>query len=84
MELVTMRNILSTSSPFCIWSSRREQLPRSRKPLQAAFVTVRKEMSPLLEFPDDKNASKKEARNKKLSDLKKALKAKKDIAIKKA
>ncbi len=32
--LGTTRNILSTSSPFCNWSSRREQLPKSRKPLQ--------------------------------------------------
>ncbi len=34
MELVTMRNILSTSLPSCIWLSRCEQLPKSRKPLQ--------------------------------------------------
>jgi hypothetical protein len=50
----------------------------------AAFVTVRKEISPLLEFPDDKTATKKEARKKKLNNLKEALKAKKDIAVKKA
>jgi hypothetical protein len=50
----------------------------------AAFITVRKEMSPLLEFPDDKTVSKKEARNKKLNNLKKALKAKKDVAVEKA
>ncbi len=37
-------------------------------------------MSPLLEFPDDKTASKKEARIKKLINLKKTLQAKKDIA----
>ncbi len=33
-ELVTTRNTSSTSSPSCIWSSKREQLLRSRKPLQ--------------------------------------------------
>jgi hypothetical protein len=48
----------------------------------AAFVAVRKEMSPLLEFPDDKTATKKAARKKKLSNLKEALKAKKDAAVK--
>jgi hypothetical protein len=46
-----------------------------------AFVAVRKEMSPLFEFPDDKTATKKEARKKKLNKLKEALKAKKDIAV---
>jgi hypothetical protein len=50
----------------------------------AAFIAVRKEMSPLLEFPDDETASKIEARIKKLTNLKKALKAKKDVAVKKA
>jgi hypothetical protein len=50
----------------------------------AAFIAVRKEMSPLLKFPDDKTASKKEAKIKNLTDLKKALKAKKDVAVKKA
>jgi hypothetical protein len=50
----------------------------------AAFVTVRKEMSPLLEFPDDETASKKEARKKTLSNLKEALQAKKDDAVEKA
>jgi hypothetical protein len=50
----------------------------------AAFVAFRKEMSPLLEFPDDETATKKKARKKKLSNLKEALKAKKDIAVEKA
>jgi hypothetical protein len=50
----------------------------------AAFVTVRKEMSPLLEFPDDETTTKKEARKIKLSNLKEALKAKKDVAVEKA
>jgi hypothetical protein len=50
----------------------------------AAFVAVRKEISPLIKFPDDKTATEKEARKKKLNDLKEALKAKKDIAVKKA
>jgi hypothetical protein len=49
-----------------------------------AFVAVRKETSPLLQFPDDETATKKEARKKKLSDLKEALKAKKDVAVEKA
>jgi hypothetical protein len=40
-------------------------------------------MSPLLKFPDDETATKKEARKKKLNDLKEALKAKKDVAVKK-
>jgi hypothetical protein len=50
----------------------------------AAFVIVRKEMSPLLEFPDDKTASKKEVRINILTNLKKNLKAKKDVSVKKA
>jgi hypothetical protein len=50
----------------------------------AAFVAVRKEMSPLLDFPEDETANKKEARKKKLSNLKEALQVKKDIAVKKA
>jgi hypothetical protein len=50
----------------------------------AAFIAVRKEMSPLLEFPDDKTVTKKEVKKKKLSNLKEALKAKKDVAVKKA
>jgi hypothetical protein len=41
-------------------------------------------MSPLLEFPDDKTATKKEARKKKLSNLNEAHKAKKDVAGKRA
>jgi hypothetical protein len=54
------------------------------KEASAAFVAVRKEMSPLLEFPDDETAREKEARKKKLSNLKEALKAKKDVAVEKA
>ncbi len=50
----------------------------------AAFVAVRKEMSSLLEFPDEETATKKEVRKKKLSNLKEALKAKKNVADKKA
>jgi hypothetical protein len=47
----------------------------------AAFVAVRKEMSPLFEFPADEITTKKEARKKKLNNLKEALKAKKDITV---
>jgi hypothetical protein len=47
----------------------------------AALVAVRKEVSPLFEFPDDEPAAKKEARKKKLNKLKEALKAKEDIAV---
>jgi hypothetical protein len=50
----------------------------------AAFIAVRKEMSPLLKFPNDETAAEKEARKKKLIDLKEALKAKKDVAVEKA
>ncbi len=50
----------------------------------AAFVTVRKEIRPPLEFPDDKTATEKEARKMKLNDLKEGLKAKKDVDVKKA
>jgi hypothetical protein len=46
-----------------------------------ALVAVRKEMSPLFEFPDNETATKKEARKKKLNKFKEALKAKKDIAV---
>jgi hypothetical protein len=38
-------------------------------------------MNPLLEFPDNKTVTKKEARKKKLNNLKEPLKAKKDIAV---
>jgi hypothetical protein len=47
----------------------------------AALVAVRKEMSPLFEFPVDKIATEKEARKTKLNKFKKAVKAKKDIAV---
>jgi hypothetical protein len=50
----------------------------------AAYVAIRKEMSPLLKFPDDKTATEKESRKKNLSNLKEALKAKKDFTVKKA
>jgi hypothetical protein len=50
----------------------------------AAFVAVRKEMSPLLDVPEDKTANEKEARKKKLSNLKGALHVKKDVAVEKA
>jgi hypothetical protein len=39
----------------------------------AALVTVRNEMSPLLDVPEDKTANKKKARKKKLSNFKEAL-----------
>jgi hypothetical protein len=41
-------------------------------------------MSPLLNVPEDKTVDKKEARKKKLSNLKEALQVKKDVAFKKA
>ncbi len=50
----------------------------------AALVKVRKEMSPVFNFPEDKTAAKKEARKKKLSNLNKFLKAKKSFAVKQA
>jgi hypothetical protein len=46
-----------------------------------ALVAVRKEMNPLFEFPNNKTATKKEARKKKLNNLQETLKAKKDIAV---
>jgi hypothetical protein len=46
-----------------------------------ALVAIRKKMNPLFEFPNNKIASEKEARKKKLNNLKEALKAKKDIAV---
>ena len=50
----------------------------------AAFVAVGKEMSPLLNVPEDETANEKQARKKKLSDLKEALQIKKGVAVKKA
>ncbi len=47
----------------------------------AALVAVRKEMSPFFNFPEDKRATKKEARKKKLNKLNKSLKAKKSIVV---
>jgi hypothetical protein len=79
MELVTLVHVIAF---LCLV----EQKGTAAKVKEAftAFVTVRKEMSPLLEFPDDKTTSEKEVRIKKLTNLKKALKAKKDAAVKKA
>jgi hypothetical protein len=50
----------------------------------AALVKVRKEMSPLFNFPEDKTPTKKESRKKKLADLNKSLKAKKSFVVKQA
>jgi hypothetical protein len=50
----------------------------------AALVTVRKEMSPFFNFPEDKTVAKKEARKKKLSNLNESLKAKKSFAVEQA
>ncbi len=49
-----------------------------------ALVKVRKEMSPLFNFPKDETAAKKEARKKKLSNLNESLKAKKSFAVNQA
>jgi hypothetical protein len=70
MELVTTRNISSTSLPSCIV-----------KEAFASLVAIRKEMSLLFEFPDCKTATEKEARKKMLNFLKAALKGKKTIAV---
>ncbi len=45
------------------------------------LVEVRREMQPLLEFPDNKTESKKEERKKKLLKIKKTLKAKRNFAV---
>jgi hypothetical protein len=50
----------------------------------AAFVKVRKEMSPFFNFPEDKSGAKKEAREKKLSNLNKFLKAKNSFTVEQA
>jgi hypothetical protein len=47
----------------------------------AELVKVRKEMSPLFNFPEDKTVAKKEARKKKLSNHNQSLKAKKSFAV---
>ncbi len=47
----------------------------------AALVEVRKEMSPLFNFPDNKTASKKHNQKNKLNKFKEIFKAKKDLAI---
>jgi hypothetical protein len=47
----------------------------------AALVAVRKEMSPLFNFPDDETAAKKEVQKKNLCKFKETLYAKKDFAI---
>ncbi len=48
----------------------------------AALITIRKEMSPFFNFPEDKTATAKEARKKKLNKLNEFLKAKKTFAVK--
>ncbi len=45
------------------------------------LVEVRKELQPLLEFPDDKTETAKEERKKKLLEIKKTLKTKQNFAI---
>jgi hypothetical protein len=47
----------------------------------AALEKVRKEMSPFFNFPEDETTAEKEARNKKLADLNKSLKAKKSFGV---
>jgi hypothetical protein len=47
----------------------------------AALVAVRKEMSPLFNFPVNKTAAEKEVQRKKLKKFKETLKAKKDFAV---
>jgi hypothetical protein len=47
----------------------------------AALVAVRKEMSPLFNFPEDETPAKKEARKKKLTNLNESLKAKKSFMV---
>jgi hypothetical protein len=47
----------------------------------AALAAVRKEMSPLFNFPDNKTAAEKEVQKKKLNKFKETLKAKKDFAV---
>jgi hypothetical protein len=49
-----------------------------------AFVAVRKEMSPLFNFPEDKTPAKKEVRKKKLSNLNESLKTNKSFAVEQA
>ncbi len=49
-----------------------------------ALLTVRKEMSPFFNFPEDETVAKKEARKKKLSNFNKSLKAKKSFAVEQA
>jgi hypothetical protein len=50
----------------------------------AALVKVRKEMSPFFNFPEDKSATKKEARKKKLTELNEFLKVKKSFVVEQA
>ena len=47
----------------------------------AVLVTIRKEMSPFFNFPEDETVAAKEARKKKLNELNESLKAKKTIAV---
>ncbi len=44
-------------------------------------MAVRKEMSPLFNFPEDETPVKKEARKKKLANMNESLKAKKSFAV---
>ena len=48
------------------------------------MVMIRKEMSPYINFPEDKTPAKKEARKTKLAELNDSLKAKKSFAVKQA
>jgi hypothetical protein len=54
------------------------------KEVFTALVKVRKEMSPLFNFPEDETPAEKESRKKKLADLNESLKAKKSFAVEQA
>ncbi len=56
MELVTTRNISSMSLSSCVWLKQKGTAAKVKEAF-AAFVAVRKELSPLLEFPDDEIAT---------------------------
>ncbi len=47
----------------------------------AAFVAVRKDMSPLFKFPNDKTVTKKEARKKKLTIIRKPSRPRKTLLL---
>ncbi len=64
-----------------LWLVKQKGTAAEVKEALARLVKVRKEMSPHFNFPEDETPAEKEARKKKLTNLKESLKAKKSFVV---